>query len=319
MNSINIETYEAFYLDYLEGKLSKQDCIAMDLFLSAHPELKVDDDLPSFNISDFTITYPDKNLLKAFDYQTDINSGNIDSFLIAELEGQLGSLKKRDLSDFLKKNPEFKKDQTLYQKTILESPLHLVYPNKAELKHKSTLSLWPVITIAAATICCVLLFQFFSNPVTTVALAVKSNSFLPKIKHLKTMLAAQNPSPVFNKSRNVSGEIRSTKQSPTNTLDPLKIVTMPLLSLEEKSLLEKTQVVPLSKSIPTVPKENHSNEYAMAMKNQMKPAVRILSEVIKQEVIYQKGIDENNNRKGFYLKIGKLEISTNRKLDSSEN
>jgi len=42
---IHIDNYESFYLDYLEGTLSEAERIAFEEFLAAHPELQIDEDL----------------------------------------------------------------------------------------------------------------------------------------------------------------------------------------------------------------------------------------------------------------------------------
>ena len=52
MERISIFNYEAFYLDYLEGRLNQEDSALLLLFLESHPELIVEDGLDSFAIDE---------------------------------------------------------------------------------------------------------------------------------------------------------------------------------------------------------------------------------------------------------------------------
>ena len=66
--------------------------------------------------------------------------------------------------------------------------------------------------------------------------------------------------------------------------------------------------------------ENNSSElevedasFAMALTNPVKPITRKLSEVIKKPIEFAKGKNEETQRKGFFIKIGKFELYSNRK------
>ncbi|MBU2019804.1 MAG: hypothetical protein KJ941_09170, partial [Bacteroidetes bacterium] len=307
-----------FYLDYLEGNLSKEDSIALELFLNAHPELKVDDYLPTFQSEDAELTFSDRAFLQDLSRVDFITEKNIEAFLIADLEGQLDFLKKRDLEDFLAKNPSFQQENFLYQQTILDQPTHLLYPNKSELKRKSTITLWPTLTIAAASICGVLLFQFFENSSNPLQQGAKTSQY----SHHKTVFVSKENTKDYIQLAATSinnFQNNKEKQSTRDKIINLKLNTLPLSPMADKSVIENTEITPLSKVLPVSSPTSHNNDYTIAMKNQIAPVTRVISDVIKQEVVYQKGIDEKNKRQRFFIKIGKLEISTNRSLDAIEN
>jgi hypothetical protein len=68
MERISIFNYEAFYLDYLEGRLNQEDSALLLLFLESHPELIVEDGLDSFAIDENVVLNPKiKNSLKEVD------------------------------------------------------------------------------------------------------------------------------------------------------------------------------------------------------------------------------------------------------------
>ena len=41
-NKIDIQNYEAFLLDYMEGNLSSEETVALQLFAAQHPHLEID-------------------------------------------------------------------------------------------------------------------------------------------------------------------------------------------------------------------------------------------------------------------------------------
>ena len=64
-NLINIENYEAFLLDYMEGNLSTEDTVALQMFAAQHPHLNIDlNDLELVELNAEEISFNAKENLK---------------------------------------------------------------------------------------------------------------------------------------------------------------------------------------------------------------------------------------------------------------
>ena len=64
-STINIENYEAFLLDYMEGNLSTEDFVALQMFAAQHPHLNIDlNDLELVELETEKINFSEKENLK---------------------------------------------------------------------------------------------------------------------------------------------------------------------------------------------------------------------------------------------------------------
>jgi len=100
---INLENYEIYIIDYLDGKLSVLEVDNLLAFLDLHPSIKED----FYAIAHSTIkeldipeTYPDKEKLKK-NYIGKINNQNITEYLILNLENELNPSQKKTLKTLL--------------------------------------------------------------------------------------------------------------------------------------------------------------------------------------------------------------------------
>jgi len=121
-NNINIDNYEIFIIDYLDGKLSQDQSVDLMSFLDENPEIKEDiEDLNNFSLQANNENYDFSKLKKPLKLNppTNINSKNIDKYLIAELEGDISESEKEEIRVFIVANPQFLKSQTLIVKTKL--------------------------------------------------------------------------------------------------------------------------------------------------------------------------------------------------------
>lgn len=137
---INRHNYEAFLLDYFEGNLKEEDKLALKKFLAENPELNADfDDLSEIKLEEEITASIDKSgLFKA----SPIQPNNIDDYLINDLEGLSSFNEKKELEDFLSKNPSHQKDRELYALTILKADSYLKYQKKKALKRKPGFAIW---------------------------------------------------------------------------------------------------------------------------------------------------------------------------------
>ena len=161
---ITRENYEAFYLDFLEGTLSKEMEIAFLAFLDANPDLQIsDEEFPVLEEEEISLTEFDKLLLKKYEETSThfdsaqraplvMSKENVDYFLIAQLEGTIEENQKVELERWLNLHPEFLKDKALYAKTILPQE-NLAYLHKSELyQDAKVIPLWARVSSIAASV-----------------------------------------------------------------------------------------------------------------------------------------------------------------------
>jgi hypothetical protein len=142
VSKINLNNYEAFMLDYLEGDLSQQDILALKLFAALHPELEL-------NFEDELVRLEKEQI--SFSEKKDLKAGFSDELVIGYLENVLEGAEKKRAEDLAKNNTVFKHELELYKKTIAVADTDVVFENKESLKRRATIIFFPqVIRIAAA-------------------------------------------------------------------------------------------------------------------------------------------------------------------------
>lgn len=317
--TIHINNYEAFYLDYLEGNLSPEQVVLLERFLDEHPEL-VEEDFECLEAENLVLDPSFKEDLKVFDSEWVISTANIEQFLIAEKEGVLSLAERQKLKDFLTTHPEFVADRKYYQLTRLVADQSLGYGDKSDLYRKKGLVLWPYWTSIAAAACVVTVLWLMPNDVDEYQLT------LPPLAELnpETERTFNQPEPSINRVENsVENQQVAQNQPPTNTNKKRR-------TLQIKADIEKQPIARFSidGSATTIPRQfdgttfypedssledDASSDYALSMNNPVEPITRKLSDIIKQPVEYQRGSNSEVGRKGFYLKIGKIEIYNSRK------
>jgi hypothetical protein len=135
---ITLENYEAYFLDFAEGRLDRTSLAQLEAFLTLHPELK--QKLEHFSPLAFPeelITYPSKFELKKFQFDTTpVNDKTFNDFCIAFFENQLNDEKSKELSRFISSNPDRKKDFQLFGKVYLKPQKDFIFPGNASLYKK---------------------------------------------------------------------------------------------------------------------------------------------------------------------------------------
>ncbi len=130
--NININNYEAYFLDYHEGNLSLDLVKELMDFLSQHPELK--EEFESFDpltLQDAEKTvYAEKEALK----KQGINPYTFDNYAIEYIERTLPPVLQNDLKAFIIQNPLYKKELKLYQQTKLSPDTSIIFEDKHSLK-----------------------------------------------------------------------------------------------------------------------------------------------------------------------------------------
>jgi hypothetical protein len=116
---IDINNYEAFLLDYIEGNLSAEMTAELMLFLQQNPEIES-------GIEDFKIVSLEKEEAK-FDAKRDlkrkefvVNDDVIEGLIISCINGDLSKAEEKKLMEIVNGNPDYSKLFSQYKKTKLE-------------------------------------------------------------------------------------------------------------------------------------------------------------------------------------------------------
>jgi hypothetical protein len=136
-----IDNYEAWLIDYLDGKLDPVQVADLQLFVDLHPELGSWSDLTSGFVYFETepITYELKNELKSAVIQEVgiINENNCHEYFVASVDNQLDTLTQSDVDKFIRLNPDFASDFALLKQTKYSPDLSIHFPERSSLKHLS--------------------------------------------------------------------------------------------------------------------------------------------------------------------------------------
>ncbi len=247
---INLENYEIYIIDYLDGKLSVLEVDNLLAFLDLHPSIKED----FYAIAHSTIkeldipeTYPDKEKLKK-NYIGKINNQNITEYLILNLENELNPLQKKDIENFIEFFPETKNELIAFEKTKLRADASIHFPSKETLYRKEIWMYYYFNRIAIAAILVIAIgfaFNFYTKENnnsnnTKIALAKYDNKS-KKIKSstlvnskLKTLSTTKNN----NKAQNEFIAKSTIKfETKIEGVDRIKRQILPPLELKLASII----------------------------------------------------------------------------------
>lgn len=139
---INIDNYEAFWVDYLDGKLKENDEERLFAFLESNPDISANlIDTDDFILPTPDVKYPAKSSLKA-EFQ-------IENLLIAKIENEINSEDDNFITEKIKTDKKVATAYSAYQKTILVPDTSIVFEGKRYLKKKEVIPLYKYSAIAA--------------------------------------------------------------------------------------------------------------------------------------------------------------------------
>jgi len=133
--NINLNNYEAFFIDYLDGNLTTEEFRKLEVFLDLYPDLKAQiQDLEMTKLEPEKFTYPLKDKLRKSN--TDLipkRFNGYEDFMISKVEGDLTDEEENLFNLFLESNPVKEKDYLLFLHTILK-PDPIGFVEKSSLK-----------------------------------------------------------------------------------------------------------------------------------------------------------------------------------------
>ena len=187
---INRNNYEAYFLDYHEKTLGPGQVAELMVFLEENPDLNEEfESFETFVAVPGNATLENKRTLKKKDYKTagTITALNYEQFMVAAIEGDLGTLEKKQLDAFLKINPEARLEYDFFRKTRL-IPEEVSFSYKKELKKTGMFTLYRremgIALAIAASILIFLALYFQTNLRETQPVVIRNNPdlFLQPLK-----------------------------------------------------------------------------------------------------------------------------------------
>lgn len=325
---ITRDNYEAFYLDFLEGTLSKELEKALLAFLAANPDLQLDDEgLPSLSEDETALTEFDKLLLKKHDSKPlVITKQNIELYLVAQLENQLSDEEKLALEQWLNQHPEYLKDKALYAKTVLPQE-SIVYLNKGELYQEARIiPLWARVSAAAASVILLLglaaslnynsvdvngpgLPQFGNikgQPTKVDSLHPSELQPLQQLANDRYIAPHKNNSPEKQNNSSQQQDNPNMASNGSNNDQPKQN--------NNHVTNENGGILPDQPDLATHVTEKHNpevhdaqNDYAFGA-NPIEPITNELSKRLNTVIDFRRAKEEQDKPSGFYLKIGRFEF-----------
>lgn len=336
MERISIFNYEAFYLDFLEGNLSEEDTLLLMNFLEANPDLnlEIDEVLPEFNQDEIKLDEFSKLMLKSDFEDVEVDESNVNQFIVAETEGLLSQSKISELETFIGDNSNWNNERKLATAIILKPNLEIVYDDKASLKQRRRIIvLWPYASAIAAA--CIVFFFYWiltSSPEklevinhTKQKASTKIEQNSPKeekpieFEKRDVLKTANNTSANSNrehKLKQTQVEKTHNKKESISDVDKMNSVSIgPIATINEQKLapihnFDQQETIQPSDNEESVLALNSSNN---EMHNPIEPLTKFVTKKTNTEVDFQTTKKTENERRGFYLKIGKFEVSRNKR------
>lgn len=132
---INIENYEQYAMDFVDGQMAPELQEAFEQFLMAHPEIAIElEGLSDAVLESENTTAPSfdaKSLKMDIAPVGGINESNYEEFFVNEVEGNLNAEQLQVLNQFIDSNPALAADRALYQRTRLEADLTINYDGES--------------------------------------------------------------------------------------------------------------------------------------------------------------------------------------------
>ena len=116
-DTINIQNYEAYFLDFIEGNLDASLQKELDAFLNKHPELKQElEDFEMFTLEAETIEYTKKEALSINTKAKYIDISDTEYLSISSIEKDINVTEQKHLDNKIRNDESILSDLTLYKK-----------------------------------------------------------------------------------------------------------------------------------------------------------------------------------------------------------
>ena len=235
---INLNNYEAFFLDHKEGNLSAEQEKELFLFLESNPHLY-----------EILSSYEPVLLENIFNEQAFENKSGLkkndfsNENLIAYTEGLVDAVTKNEIETLSEQNNAFKKELTYYKNTVAKPDLNIKYKNKSKLKRGGVVialqSNYTFLRVAAAILLLIGLFLLVSKLNTKEEAKNNTKEIASKdkqdVRDKKQEARSKNQEP-SNKNQDARIEPQLTNNNSENKQPKKKYIgTMPVNDYPEKN------------------------------------------------------------------------------------
>lgn len=165
---ININNYETYFIDYLEGNLDEKLVDDFIEFLQQNPLLKEELALfDSVSLEPENVDFHKKDKLYKEKYDSE---KEFDKTAVARLDGEISAEENTKFENYLSKNPEKEKEIALFNKTKLVADETIVFNKKNKIYKASlgkTVLMWSV-RIAAILVLAFVFYFLADRPVDNI-------------------------------------------------------------------------------------------------------------------------------------------------------
>ncbi|MBN2779171.1 MAG: hypothetical protein JXR36_16175 [Bacteroidales bacterium] len=287
---ININNYEAYWVDYLDGVLNSDQEDALMSFLEENPNIAGSlIDVEDYKLPNLDAEYPEKTKLLSF-YQ-------IDNLLIAKIEGTISLEDDKFITEKINSEVATKESYSIYKKTLLSPDNTIVFPNKNSLKQSVRVPMFRYVSSIAAAILIVALSGYFltrefestDNGTSTltanlVGISIEENDTNEINSNLEIPDKRTNNVSQTNTSNNYIAETNS------NSIDfgvPKRLPVKEIEKLEYKLAFSSTNIMEYRYDIPN--EQNSGIEYTLEYKRT--PKENKIVNGIKNIVNFGKEVD----------------------------
>ncbi len=184
---ININNYESYVIDFLDGTLTPEDVKMFMEFLSDNPQIAADiDGLNEARINPDTIVFEKKHELEKASVNPygSINELNYDEYFIGYHDGDLNEKEANNVLNFIDINKKLKDEFLLHGKLKIQPDEKVIYPHKEDLKKRNII---PIIrfTSVAATI---ILLLGWAYSIFFVSSFERSHVYISKVRTIEGKL-----------------------------------------------------------------------------------------------------------------------------------
>lgn len=317
---IHIGNYESFYLDYLEGELSAEERSAFELFLSEHPELRVDEDL--IEVEPVRVNYNplEKSLLKQSDDSFDFDS-DLDYYAISLVEGVLSADEIESFREHLIQSRAAQSVVKEYVSTKLVPDEAERYAYKEQLKQKEIAMLpawkWGV-SIAGTVAAIVILVLPYTERQTNPVAVFSANRTNPKTNSDSSQMIVSTPKWNFEENQKTvfttEGNLVQKAVASPNSENQEVLVAEEINGRHHPTILPEVADARTSISGSLTPENTEKNNKDLAFATSVKKdesASNSNASYTKPEDKPKtpQAVPQDDEKRGFYMKIGWFEIS----------
>jgi hypothetical protein len=316
---INSTNYEAYYLDFLEGNLSEDMTAQLMAFLAQNPDLVVDEEMIYLlDFQDNKIVFPDVKSLKVPDLEREINTQSVENFMIAAVENELETKKQAELTAFIQQNPQLERDFELFRQSKLKADVRIVFPAKNKIKRGKLIPMFgPFASIAAGLVLYISfnLLQGGNESIVDSSAALKTSFArsirVPSQKSNHVEVSSQEATTYFAQNNNQTLSSSKNKKNIENS----NSIPLSYLPIKKADLFSNKPLMlePILANTQDITKKYYTQQEVLVgvdqMKNPIVPVTNKLAEVFQQDIDFRTSRAAKKQKGGFYLKIGKFEIS----------